>query len=126
VPHSMHHAKRWLDLTLRQELPQRETFAAHVAAGAISTLCTCGCHGFGFEVPEAAKLKPLQRSSGLFCELAFSSNEQEEIDILIFTDKRGYFAGADVTYGMNIAPMPDSAQPVNLLGVWPSDSATKA
>ncbi|MCG2592457.1 hypothetical protein LZ009_06635 [Ramlibacter sp. XY19] len=115
-----------MDLILQQDLPEREIFAAHVAAGAITSLCTCGCHGFGFEVPVAAELKPLQRSSGLFCEVAFSSNEEEEIDILIFTDERGYFAGADVSYGMaNVGPMPDSAEPVKLLGVWPGGSATE-
>lgn len=126
MPHSMHHAQRWLEVILRQDLPQRETFAAHVAAGAITSLCTCGCHGFGFDVPEGVELKPLQSSAGLFCEVAFSSNEEEEVDILIFTDKRGYFTGADVTYGIaNVAPMPDSAEPANLLGVWPSGSATE-
>jgi hypothetical protein len=123
MPHSQQHADRWLQLISQHVLPGSETFASHVAAGQITSLCTCGCHGFEFSIPDGADLPPLTRGSGLYCELAFHSNAAEEIDILLFTDARGYFSGADVTFGQaNIGPMPDDTVATALIGVWPSDN----
>ncbi len=127
MPHSQQHADRWLQLILQQSLPGGETFASHVAAGQITSLCTCGCHGFGFSIPDGVVLQPLTDSSGLYCELAFESNAAEEIDILLFTDSRGYFAGADVTSGQaNVEPMPDNAVATALIGVWRSENLAGA
>ena len=123
MPHSQQHANHWLRLALQQSLPGDRTFASHVAAGQITSLCTCGCHGFGFTIPDGVQLQPLTNGSGLYCELSFASNGAEEIDILLFTDSRGYFSGADVTFGLaNVEPMPDNVAATSLLGVWPSDN----
>ena len=108
---------------MQQSLPGGETFASHAAAGQITSLCTCGCHGFGFSIPDGVQLQPLTNGSGLYCELAFESNSTEEIDILLFTDSRGYFAGTDITFGPNVGPMPDNAAAISLIGVWPSDNS---
>jgi hypothetical protein len=122
MPHSQQHANRWLQLVLQQPLPSGETFSSHIASGKITSLCTCGCHGFGFEIPEGVQLQPLTKNSGLYCELAFESNIAEEINILLFADSRGYFSGADITIGQaNVEPMPDNANVTALIGIWPSN-----
>lgn len=117
MPNSMEHARDWLNILLSIELPKHEIFALHVKAGSISSLCKCGCHGFGFEIPEDLDLMPLASSSGLFCEVFFKSNGDEDIDILLFADDRGYFSGADVIWGPNIEAMPDDAKPVSLIEI---------
>lgn len=127
MPHSQQHADRWLRLVAQQSLPGGDAFASHVAAGQITSLCTCGCHGFEFSVPHDTQLQPLTNGSGLYCELAFESNGTEQIDILLFADARGYFAGADVTLGTaNVGPMPDNVSAGSLIGVWPSDNLAGA
>ena len=127
MSHTQQHADRWLQLILRQALPGGDVFASHVAAGQITSLCTCGCHGFEFSVTDGVDLSPLTHGSGLYCELAFQSNLAEEIDMLLFTDARGYFCGADVMFGQaNTGPMPDDAVATALLGVWPSDNLAGA
>ena len=89
--------------------------------------CNCGCHGFEFSIPDGADLPPLANGSGLYCELAFQSNATEEIDILLFTDARGYFSGADVTLGQtNQRPIPDDVVATTLIGIWPSDNSARA
>ncbi len=121
MTHTMQHAQRWLALILQQPLPNRDLFSRHIKAGEITSLCECGCHGFGFTIPDGIRLAPLKDGSGLFCEIAFESNLSEEIDILLFTDSRGYFCGADVMFGFaNIEPMPNNATATKLIGIWPS------
>jgi len=127
MSHSQQHAERWLQLVSQQPLPGGETFASHVTAGKITSLCNCGCHGFEFSIPDGVDLPPLANGSGLYCELAFQSNATEEIDILLFTDARGYFSGADVTLGQtNQRPIPDDVVATTLIGIWPSDNSARA
>jgi hypothetical protein len=60
----------------------------------------------------------------MFCELAFSSDGAEVIDVLLFADALGNFAGADVTYGFsNAEPMPDQVITTGLIGIWPSEKS---
>lgn len=121
MPHSHQQAQRWLDLVMAQAFAERDLLAAHVAAGAITSICSCGCHGFEFAVPNDPEIEPVSAGAGMFCEMAFSSNLSEDVAILLFTDARGYFAGADVTYGpANIDPMPDGIEVNALKGIWPS------
>jgi hypothetical protein len=45
----------------------------------------------------------------------------EEIDMLLFTDERGYLSWVDVTYGAsNIGPMPESMIASAKIGAWPA------
>jgi len=122
MPNSEDHANRWLQLLASQRLPGAETFRTHVAAGRISSLCTCGCHGFGFSVPADARLDRLTTGSGLYCEIAFASNAEEEINVLLFADERGYFCEAKITLGSNVEPMPDTIIATATDGIWPSHS----
>ncbi|MCC2974613.1 hypothetical protein [Massilia sp. IC2-476] len=120
MANSQQQAANWLSFLLTQDVPFNELLRSHVAIGKISELCNCGCHGFGFEVPAQATVRPLQEGAGVFYELAFASNHPEEITMLLFTDERGYLSWIDVTYGAcNIDPMPDGIAPANKIGVWP-------
>jgi hypothetical protein len=121
VQNSDAHANKWLRLVAEQPLPVEGVFRTHVAAGQIASLCSCGCHGFGFNVPPGRLLRRLTTESGLYCELAFRSNMAEEINVLLFADDRGYFSAAKVTYGANLEPMPDAIDVTALVGVWPSN-----
>jgi hypothetical protein len=126
MAHSQEHAERWLRLISQQSLPDGMAFSEHISAGRIQSLCSCGCHGFGFFIPEEVHLKPISNGAGLYCEIAFASNTGDEINILLFTDKRGYFAGADVTFGQdNAVPMHDDTQATSLIGIWPRSVAVE-
>ena len=66
-------------------------------------------------------IPPLQDRTGLFYELAFTSNFPEEIDMLLFTDERGCLSRVDVTYGAdNIGPVPEGLIPGAKIGAWPA------
>lgn len=82
-------AQNWIDILLAQDLPFIHPLFEQIAAGKIGELCQCGCHGFAFKVPTSVTIPPLQDGTGLFYELAFTSNFPEEIDMLLFTDERG-------------------------------------
>lgn len=123
MPNSQDTALKWLRVLQDQALPLRSVFFEQVAAGAVTSLCDCGCNGFDFLVPDGAIVAPLQSGSGLFCELAFESNLSEEIDILLFADVRGNLCRVDVTYGAgNHDAMPDNITATRLIGIWPSQS----
>lgn len=67
------------------------------------------------------RVSRLQDRKGLFYELAFTSNFPEEIDILLFTDERGYLSWVDVTYGAcNIGPVPEGLAPGAIIVAWPA------
>jgi len=121
MPNSVETANRWLNLLKEQAIPNHDALIQQIAAGKITHICECGCHGFDFEVADFASLAQLKEGSGLFCELAFESNYPEEIDILLFTDKRGFLNRVDVTYGAaNSGDMPDDIMPTILKCVWPA------
>jgi hypothetical protein len=121
MPNNVEKAWKWLRVLEETALPKHAALSAQIKAGSVSGVCECGCNGFDFHVPDRAGSEPLQGRAGLFCELAFTSNFSEEIDILVFTDDRGFLARVDVTYGYsNIGPMPDEIEPTSLLGIWPA------
>lgn len=115
------HAQEWISFLLLQDLPFIERLSEQIAVGNVGRLCQCGCHGFEFKVPPDATTPPLQAGRGLFYELAFTSNLTEEIDMLLFTDERGYLNWVDVTYGpSNTGPMPEGLIPGARIGAWPA------
>jgi hypothetical protein len=115
------HAHKWISVLMTQDLPFIDPLSRQIAVGEVGELCQCGCHGFAFEVPADVKVPPLQDGKGLFYELAFRSNFPEEIDILIFTDERGYLSWVDVMYGAtNIGPVPEGLVPGERIGAWPA------
>jgi hypothetical protein len=121
MPNSIEKARSWLEILKRQALPNYDSFIQQLAVGQITNVCQCGCNGFDFHVPDAQSSIPLKAGPGLFCELAFESNLPEEVNILIFTDFRGFLSRVDVTYGAsNAGAMPDSIHPVKLKGIWPA------
>ncbi|WP_143745655.1 hypothetical protein [Massilia sp. KIM] len=115
------HSQKCISFLLTQDLPFIATLSKQIAAGKVGELHQCGCHGFAFEVHGDANVPPLNDGQGPFYEMAFTSNFPEEIDMLLFTDERGYLSWVDVTYGAaNIAPMPEGVIPSAKIGVWPS------
>ena len=101
-------ATKWLKFICDLELPDIGIFKKHIVAGKITNLCTCGCNSFEFEILSDADLDPLSQVNGLFFEAAFSTNKDDVIDFLVFTDDQGYLSGVDITYGFaNHAPLPE-------------------
>ncbi len=101
-------ANKWLDFLCDLELPDKTRFKEHILAGEVTSLCDCGCHSFEFSIPSHISLEPLTQGSGLFFEVAFSTNKDDVMDFLVFTDDRGYFSGIDITYGFEgHAPLPE-------------------
>jgi hypothetical protein len=120
MPNSQTQATDLLSFLLTQNLPFDEALRSQVAIGKVGELCNCGCHGFAFEVPQQANVRPLQEGAGVFYELVFASNYPEEIDILLFTDERGYLNWVDVTYGAcNVEPVPEGIVLGEKIGIWP-------
>lgn len=121
MANSIEKAHGWLELLKQQALPNYNAVVQQLAAGRVTDVCQCGCNGFDFYVPDSTSSLPLKVGLGLFCELAFESNFPEEIDILLFTDARGFLSRVDVTYGAaNVGSMPDNIQPIKLKGIWPA------
>jgi len=123
MSNSIEKANNWLELLKQQALPNYDAFIQQLAVGKITDVCQCGCNGFDFYVPDAASPEPLKFGIGLFCELVFESDFPEEVDILLFTDARGFLSRVDVTYGAaNVGVMPDSIKPIKLKGIWPASA----
>jgi len=115
------HARDWINFLLSQDLPFIDRLSKQIEAGKVGKLCRCGCHGFEFQVAAEATAPTLQAGNGLFYELAFASNFTEEVDMLLFTDERGYLNWVDVTYGpSNTGPMPEGLVPGARIGAWPA------
>jgi hypothetical protein len=123
MPNSLSAAKKWLALVKEQQIPEREIVSEQIAAGSVIALCGCGCHGFDFHVSRNVRARPLESKSTPFCELAFESNFEGEIAILLFADSDGYLSRFDVTYGStNAEAMPDGIEATELKHIWFSKS----
>ena|ERR1017187_9136938 len=119
-------AEKWIEVLLNQELP-KSLVKEHFAAASVCKPCECGCNSFSLTIPTHVSLPPLQNGNGLFCEIAFKTNFEYELDILLFTDERGYLSGVDVTYGSaNHACIPEDLEIGKLIGVWPLSSRIKS
>ena len=103
--------KRWLELILSVELPERDTIKLHLDAATSVTYCQCGCHSFDLHIPEGTRLPPLSDGRCLFSEFAFETNYEDVLEFILFTDERGYLRSVDVTYGdSNHAPIPEDVE----------------
>lgn len=123
MANSLAQAQKWLRFLMDQDVPFKDALSRQVVAGKVGALCGCGCHGFDFHVPDDSDVPKLKQGNGLFYEMAFESNFPEEIDVLLFTDERGFLSRVDVTYGAtNIGPMPEGIAPASPIGKWPSNA----
>ena len=120
----MQSAKAWVELLRSQPIPKQEVFQKHIDAATISSLCDCGCNSFTLSIPNSTVLPELQSGNGLYSELAFNTNQDDNLNILIFTDNRGYLGSVDVTYGAsNHAPIPDNLVVKDLIYVLGSNES---
>jgi len=108
-------AQRWTQfLASRSYVPKSAQLLAQFAHGEITRFCRCGCNSYDIRVAPDVSLEPLVPApvrSGCALELAFYTAEQSEpkhtVEINVYIDSNGYFAGIDVDYCGNSAPMPE-------------------
>ncbi len=109
-------AQKWTQfLASRSYVPKSAQLLAQFAHGEITRFCQCGCNSYDIRVAPDVSLEPLMssvRRSGCALELAFLTAEQSEpkrtVEINLYVDLNGYFAGIDVDYCGNSAPMPEN------------------
>ena len=124
MPNSLNHAQKWLSYIKEQAIPHHDIVVEQVAAGSITSLCECGCHGFDFHIPSGKGVSTLKSSPNLFCELVFESNSAFEIVMLLFVDDRGYLSRFDITVGSaNHGPMPEDIIPIKLKYILSKESS---
>jgi hypothetical protein len=100
--------RRWVELILSIDLPERDLIKDHLEAATSIDFCECGCHSFDLDIPESTQLPPLCDGRCLFSEFTFNTNDEDVLDVILFTDERGYLRSVDITYGVsNHAPIPD-------------------
>lgn len=101
-------ATKWLKFIYDLDIPDKNEFKKHIFAGKVINLCDCGCNSFELEVPDEVNLEPIAQGSGLLFEAAFNTNKEDVVDILVFTDQRGYLSGVEITYGFTgHTPLPE-------------------
>lgn len=81
--------------------------------GTITRLCDCGCHSFDFCVRENAAAQPLcpPGAYGAVFKMEFWPDMKEAppgdaIQLIVFANKQGHFAGMDVSFCSNVYPIP--------------------
>jgi hypothetical protein len=93
--------RRWVELILSVDLPERDVIKDHLEAAESIDFCECGCHSFDLDIPQSRQLTPLCDGRRLFSEFTFNTNFEEVLDVILFTDERGYLRSVDITYGMS-------------------------
>src|SRR5271168_1379514 len=109
-------AEKWTHfLASRPYVPKASLLLAHFGCGEITRICDCGCNSYDLAVPSGAALEPMMAAAdhgGCALELAFyiaDTNEpRRTIEINLYLDARGFFAGLDADYCGNSSPMPDA------------------
>lgn len=116
MPSSEATAARWTEfIAARPEFPVGRNLLAAFRAGTITSLCDCGCHAFELKVPQ--DLPSLRIASpgdaGSVFELSFEvtaggpTGAKGSLELAVFADKRGQFAGMDVDFCANSYPVPE-------------------
>ena len=108
-------ARTWVDfLAVRPEIPWGQRLVAAFDVGEITRLCDCGCNSFDLVVPAEASVAPIARAggSGAVFDIAFKAqgegppDQLGSLELVVFADTRGHFAGVEVDYCANSYPVP--------------------
>lgn len=116
MPSSEATAARWTEfIAARPEFPVGRNLLAAFRAGTISSLCDCGCHAFELHVPEDLPSLRIAHPGdvGSVFELSFEVTAggppggKGSLELAVFADRRGHFAGMDVDFCANSYPVPE-------------------
>jgi len=81
--------------------------------------CKCGCHSFFINPDESKVFKKLQDHSGLLMEIAYATNYDEELNVMLFNDDEGQLRQATVYFGQhNLKPIPEDIKVKDIIGIW--------
>jgi hypothetical protein len=112
---------RWRDWFVAQDLPTLRKAQEQIKLGTITDLCTCGCRSFHLTYDPDIAIEPVaaRRTVGPFCEVAFASNAEAEINIMVSADENGMIPFMEIMISAANIPWPDfQVIPGDLIGVW--------
>jgi hypothetical protein len=106
---------------LLSELPDEKAgiIAQHLNNARLEFYCKCGCHSFEVFPLNRAELPALKNESGLYREIAYQTNYNKELNVLLFVDECGILNGVDVfCEAGNTEAMPDDLAVTGIEGIW--------
>jgi hypothetical protein len=81
--------------------------------------CKCGCHSFFVFTNPTRRFNELKADNGMFGEVAFETNYEEELNVSLFTDRNGLLKQVTIYFGENnLQPIPEDIQIGKVIGIW--------
>jgi acyl carrier protein len=81
--------------------------------------CRCGCHSFFVFTDSKRQFNELISDNGVFGEVTFETNYEEELNVTLFSDRNGLLKQVKVYFGENnLKPIPDDIKIGKVIGLW--------
>lgn len=83
--------------------------------------CKCGCHSFLIYPKNPVELPRLQETEGIFMEIAYHTNYNEELNVMLFVDTAGILSQVTIFFGVgNTKAIPNDLKVTGMVGIWKS------
>lgn len=81
--------------------------------------CRCGCHSFFVFTDPTREFNKLTSDNGVFGEVAFETNYEEQLNAALFSDRNGLLKQVTIYFGENnLKPIPEDIQIGKVIGLW--------
>ena len=102
------------------ELPDEDNgkIRQHLENSYLEFYCKCGCHSFLVYPKNPVNLKKLQESEGVYREIAYQTNYNEELNVMLFVDNEGILSQVTIFFLGNTRAIPNDLKITGIEGIW--------
>lgn len=105
------------------ELPDEDinNIRKHLDNAYLEFYCKCGCHSFLVYPKNPAELPTLQETEGIYREIAYQTNYDEELNVMLFVDTAGILSQVTIFFRVgNTRAIPNDLEVTGIEGIWKS------
>jgi|GEM_PF-5333384 len=93
----------------------------HLENSYLEFYCKCGCHSFLVYPKNPVNLPRLQETEGIYREIAYQTNYNEELNVMLFVDTAGILSQVTIFFGVgNTKAIPNDLNITGIEGIWKS------
>lgn len=103
------------------ELPDEDIviIRKHLDNAYLEFYCKCGCHSILVYPKNPAELPMLQETEGIYREIAYQTNYNEELNVMLFVDHAGILSQVTIFFGVgNTRAIPKDLKITGIEGIW--------
>lgn len=116
-----YYLETYRELLLNLPDEDNKKIAQHLENSYLEFYCKCGCHSFRVYPKNPVDLPRLQETEGVYREIAYQTNYNEELNVMLFVDSAGILSQVTIFFGAgNTKAIPNDLKVTAIEGIWRS------